>query len=666
MKRLVLFIITTLTFWSANAQLFKGIEHLNQYEPLISEMDAALKSNPVRFSEIYKELRSLHHSKNDETLGTALDVYQGSFMYFQNNLDSAAYYFDRALEQSSKIGQDQIYRTAKIRRIFTDEYKKTKYQMAQEMRAVYIDSYNKRDTINLIYSLNGLGIFYGDMDSVSFALSSFYEALRLADLSANMNEKGFIHNNLGLVKYDLGAKDSAFSDFQQCLKIGIDQDNAMLQAIARQNIGLYYSSIDSNDLAKEQYLLVNKMGQEFGYTLYILSSITNLASLEMTMGNAAASDSLSTLALKIAKEGKVLFTVPTIYYGKAFYKMKSRDFQDALIMLDSAYAYTQYAQFSEVMPPYYHLKFRIYEEMGDHKKALEVYKQKVELSDSLDAIGNEKLLAELQFRYDDEKKERIRSVEQNKLKLQVKQGEVELAQFQQNVLIVVSILSAIIFISLILYFRLKQKSDNLFSHTIANKLEEERARIARDLHDGLGQSMIVLKNKFNNLEIENDKDVMHLNDNFSEVIEEVRSISRSLIPPELKRLGLEKAIQNMMDEIEKSSNYIITAEIDCLKKMNFEETQSIRIYRIIQELCTNSLKHSGASSIKLEALEIENMLELIYQDNGKGLDMDKWKAASNSVGFKSIEQRLKFLKGTAKVDKVKSGFKINIKIPINS
>jgi signal transduction histidine kinase len=665
MRRIFLFIIVLVWNADASAQLFHGIKDLDQYEPKISELGAALKSNPIKYVSLYDELRFIQESNEDETLGAALDIYQGSFLYFQSQTDSAADYFDKAIERSKTLGEDQMYRTAKIRKIFTDEYKKTKYQMAQEMTAIYVDSYNERDTINILYSLNALGIFYGDMDSVSMALTIYYEALRLADLSQNMNELGFIHNNLGLIKYDLGAKDSAFSDFKQCLKIGEDMDNIMLQAIARQNMGLYYSSIDSNDMAKEEYLKVNKMGNEFGYTLYSLSSMTNLASLEMSMGNPKASDSLSTLALKLGKEGQLLFTVPTIYYGKAFFRLKTEDYEGALVMLDSAYAYTKYAQYSEIMPHYYHLKYRVYEEMGDYEKAFIAYKEKVAVNDSLDAIGSEQLLAELQFRYDDEKKERLRSVEQNKLKLQIKEGEVDMAEFRQNAVILVSLFLIIIFVGIILYFRLKQKSDNLFSQTIANKLEEERGRIARDLHDGLGQSMIVLKNKFNNLEIENDSNVKQLNDNFSEVIDEVRSISRSLIPPELKRLGLIKAIQNMMDEIEKSSDYIITTEIDSLADVKFEEYQSIRIYRIMQELCTNTLKHSEASSIKLEAIKQRGILELIYQDNGKGLDLDKWKAANNSVGFKSIEQRLKFLKGTSKVDKTKTGFKIIFKIPIH-
>src|SRR5690606_31762897 len=119
----------------------------------------------------------------DRTLEAILYVFQGSFHYYSNNMDSAGIYFDQAIAISNELGNDQIYRTAKIRKIFTDDYKKTKYQMAKEMEVIYIDSYNKKDTINMLYSLNGLGIFYGDMDSVSLSLKIFYEALRLSDLS---------------------------------------------------------------------------------------------------------------------------------------------------------------------------------------------------------------------------------------------------------------------------------------------------------------------------------------------------------------------------------------------------------------------------------------------------------------------------------------------------
>ncbi|MBD3637351.1 MAG: hypothetical protein HUJ25_08370 [Crocinitomicaceae bacterium] len=648
----------------SKAQIYRGIQGLNRYRTELDSLDGFLKSNPKEFKRLFDELETVQMANKDKTLKAILHVFQGSFHYYSNRMNAASVSFDKAMAVSREIGNDQIFRTAKIRKIFTDEYKKTKYQMAKEMEEIYVDSYNKRDTINMLYSLNGLGIFYGDMDSVSLSLKIFYEALQLADRSENMYEKGFILNNLGLIKYDLGALDSAYSDFSQCLKIGLKYKNVSLEGIARQNLGLYYMRIDSVGKAREEYHKVLKIGREFGYTLYELSSMTNLATLEMSEGNAEASDSLGEMALKIAKEGGILYSVANIYLGRTYYKMQTNKYDEALQMLDSVLAYAEYAPYSEVMPPYYHLRYRVYEEKGDYKKAFEYYKEKVAVDDSLDKIGDSKLLAELQFRYDDEKKERIRSIEENKLKLQIKQGEVDMATFRQKVIILIAVFLAIIFLIVILYFKLKQKSDNLFSYTIANKLEEERGRIARDLHDGLGQSLIILKNKFHHLKVSDDKSIQQLDDNFSEVIEEVRSISRSLIPPELRRLGLKQAIVSMMEDIEKSTGMIVTTELDVLSDFKFEEHQSIRIYRIIQELCTNSVKHSGATSIKLEAIKgEEGNLLFVFQDNGSGLDLEKWKSARNSVGFKSIQQRLKYLNGSIKVEKPKTGFKVEVNIP---
>ena len=102
-----------------------------------------------------------------------------------------------------------------------------------------------------------------------------------------------------------------------------------------------------------------------------------------------------------------------------------------------------------------------------------------------------------------------------------------------------------------------------------------------------------------------------------------------------------------------------------MKPLDLEMSQNIRIYRVVQELCTNTLKHAGASSIKLESFVENNDLKLIYRDNGSGLDLEKWKSAENSVGLKSIQQRLKYLKGTIKFDKPKVGFKVEINIKLS-
>jgi signal transduction histidine kinase len=99
-----------------------------------------------------------------------------------------------------------------------------------------------------------------------------------------------------------------------------------------------------------------------------------------------------------------------------------------------------------------------------------------------------------------------------------------------------------------------------------------------------------------------------------------------------------------------------------LDKLKIEDHQSLRIYRIIQELSTNTIKHSEATAIKLEASFEGKELTLIYQDNGIGLDRDKWKSADNSVGLRSILQRLNYLNGSIKIERPKKGFKVIMKL----
>lgn len=664
MKLIGFLVLFTICLSSSFGQIYQGVQELRPFEKDLRLLDGYLKSNPRKYQTLYSQLRSSNEKNEVKSLTAILSIYQGSANYYYNRIDSAIYYFDQAIEIADEIDQHQLYRTAKIRRIFCDDYLKSNYVLAQEMKTVFSDSYRERDTINMIYALNGMGLFYGNLDSISLTLKIYYGALELAEKSGNDYEKGFILNNLALVKYDLGAKDSALSDFEKCLTISKQTDNLLLSGMAELNMGLCYGSNDSVEMAKDQYLKVMDLGATHGYKILELSAMTNLASLETTLGHPERSDSLSNKALEIAKNELILFAVSAIYLGRSYQFMMNKEHDKALDALDSAEVYSEFASFGEVMVPYYHLQYRIHEERGDFEQALHYYQIKTEVKDSLNEIGNDKLLTEMQFKYEDEKKERIRMKEQNQLKLQLKQQEVDIAQSRQNLITLISIFILVFLVIVVLYFRLKQKSDNLFSFTITNKLEEERGRIARDLHDGLGQSMIVLKNKFNNIQLQNPSDANDLNDNFSEVIEEVRSISRSLIPPELKRLGLLKAILSMMNDIEKSSNFIVTTEIECLSDLNFEAHQDIRIYRIIQELCTNTIKHANASSLKLSASIEDNNLVIIYQDNGNGFDLEKWKAANNSVGFKSIEQRLKYLNGAAKVEKVKKGFKIGIKIPV--
>ena len=121
----------------------------------------------------------------------------------------------------------------------------------------------------------------------------------------------------------------------------------------------------------------------------------------------------------------------------------------------------------------------------------------------------------------------------------------------------------------------------------------------------------------------------------------------------------------MLRDIEESSQIITTSDLDVLNDINLDPGSEIRIYRIIQELANNTIKHSQASSLKVD-FELQNgRLLIVYQDNGKGIDVESM-STEKSIGLRSIEQRLKFLNGTIKVEKPAKGFRAVIRIKLKS
>jgi len=663
--RLLLIFFFLLGAFTSKAQIYRGIRELNPYVEQISKLNDQLRSNPKEFVSGYQQMLLVSKSKKDSSLLSFLYTLQGSYHFYLHKLDSAIFYFDEAILIAKKIENPRLEVTANIRRVFCDENEKSALELSRRMEENFIIAYQNNDTINMIYSLNGLGLFYDRMDSTAKSLKCYYSSLSLAESSKNWFEKAFILNNLGLKKLVIGYVDSAYADFNMGLKLSQELGNERLECHLRENLGYYFLEIDSIKAATAEFLYTLNLAKDRGFKDIQLASLANLASLNRNQGKYIQADSLYSSALIIAKSERMFHAVSAIYLGQVqLYSLINKE-NEAFKLLDSSLVYAEFLSELEVRLAYLQLKSQLHEQLGHTEEAFKLFKEYTVLSDSIEEVNSIKSLAEMQLQFNDEKKAKVQLKEKNKLNLQIKQNEIDLANFWERFFILITLFVVVLALILIFYYRLKQKGERHFSFLMVNKLEEERGRIARDLHDGLGQSMIVLKNKFNKLKSYDAESQEQLNGNFSEIIEEVRSISRSLIPPELKRLGLKKAIENRLNEVGNSSSLFITTEIEDLDKIEFEDHQSLRIYRIIQELTTNTMKHSEATAIKIEALFDSKTLTIVYQDNGKGMDKDKWRSSDSSVGLRSILQRLNYLNGTIKIEKPKKGFKVVMKIILN-
>ena len=209
-----------------------------------------------------------------------------------------------------------------------------------------------------------------------------------------------------------------------------------------------------------------------------------------------------------------------------------------------------------------------------------------------------------------------------------------------------------------------------FSRQILQSQEDERRRIAVNLHDTLGQNLLIIKNQSSlAMQFPTDEAITRrrLNE-ISEVtlqtIEEVRTITRNLRPYQLDRLGLTHAIRAVIKQTSENVPILFASDVDDIDGA-FDKESEIHVFRIIQEGINNILKHSGATEATVVIKKYATAVSLSVRDNGKGFDVQLDKPVG--FGLNNIVERVWILGGESKIDAVPSGgTNLLFTIPINN
>lgn len=190
-----------------------------------------------------------------------------------------------------------------------------------------------------------------------------------------------------------------------------------------------------------------------------------------------------------------------------------------------------------------------------------------------------------------------------------------------------------------------------FSSELISLQENERRRVSGELHDSIGQNLLVLKNIFDmktmgNSGVADDGEISEL---LRESITELRSISSDLYPHQIEQLGVLKASEVMLKKLTKISPVKFTTEFETGEN-DIPESAKIHIYRIIQEASTNTVKHSHADHCTVSVTKSENLITLIISDNGKGIVKDQESAEvlfydTTGMGLKNINERTRMIGG---------------------
>lgn len=527
------------------------------------------------------------------------------------------------------------------------------YQKALENYLFALLLLKKENNKEEIASLNNsIGIIYKNTRDFERALPYYQDALIICEEIKLHRKAGMVLNNLGSVYMELGQHPKSKNYYYQAVeKAKIVQDSSVF-AVSYANLGEWHTNQKNYDSAIYYIQLTLEIDEKQLNKWGICQSNAALGRAYTWKKEFSKAKPYFDIALKIAYEIDAKPIVNEIYFSLANFYEKQNQFEQA-------YHFQVKSQF---------------------------------LKDTILNQANQKEIARLREKYETTAKEQeiITLNQENLIKdLALSQSQ-NREKIQIGGFVFILILVGIVVFSIQKRNQYKQKielaeKDNFYFAALVEAQEQERKRIAADLHDGLGQLLAVARMQVSSLEplidmntnkdeLEEDKEIYQ--ENYEKSVQtldlackEIRSVSHQMMPYALIEQGLVSALQELIQNINELENN--TMKIDFSTNLINQElinnrlhsSLEVSIFRIVQEVIGNSLKHAEATQFEINLNQkTSSEILLILKDNGKGFETSQI-TESKGLGWKNIYSRVAMAKG--KIDILsENGIAINIIFPL--
>jgi two-component system, NarL family, sensor kinase len=588
-------------------------------------------------------------------------------------------------------------------------------QAKQYGRTAFLLSEKLSYTLGKAKALNRLGIVYDVSGMYDSAMYCYQQAGIFYNEVNNLKGKASALNNIGLLYAGKGHYKRALGNYYTALKLFEQLGNPSDIASAYNNIGSTYSDLLQFNLAFIYYQKAATINKEHGNMDALASNYTNIASSLRELGKYDSALAYVNMAIPIEQELNSRYGLGLLYnilgttysdMGKhrlsAVYLEKSLAYRkeihdvagetSGLLNLSGQYSYLNEHQKAlntayqahelalqnnnyRMLRKTSQLLFFLYNKAGQYKKAAEFVELSWSARDSAMSEESAAQIAEMEVKYDTEKQE----LELEKKNLSLANAQLEIER-KQGLVVNISIVSLLLLlIGLGSYKRYQHQQQRKFdahillqqeqrNKAIIEAEEKERIRIARELHDGIGQQLSAAKMNLSALEhnvAEKDKEkfqsLMTLVD---EAVTEVRSVSHNMMPNALIRSGLVSAVRDFIHKINSSGPLKIDLSIVGLQERLDATTESV-LYRVLQENISNIIKHANATQIGIQLMKHETHLNMMIEDNGIGFDT-KLVHTAEGIGLKNMVSRIQFLNGTIEFDStIGKGTSVIIDIPLS-
>ena len=560
--------------------------------------DLAWEYNSIDVSRAIRlNLKALHIAqklKKDYAVGQAYSDL-GSSYYFKRDFDSSAYYFFKALPIAKKANN--------------------KLEMA--------------------YVYHQLGALYKERAEYQMALKYNFTSLKLYLELHEKHQIALMYNNIGVNYEELKNYKLAYSYYQKALTINEKEKDE--SGIARNYIGLGNVSITENklDQAYNYYQKAAVIFEKLGWGIEYSAVINNMGDVLDKKGQIAEAIEKRKRALEVAVEisdiqGQSRYN---LYLADAF--MKWNKFPEAFKYIRNTERLRTAEQSLEIKMDLYEMSSKYYFGVNNFEKGSDYLNKFHDLKDSVYSSELSNNIASMEVKHN------TQQLRINNLKLA---NDNLRANQQRNSIILGSLL--LLLVGVVIFWlsnqKLKRQEERKRINAVLQSEETERTRIARDLHDGLGQ--LLSSARINaaaldgSVETEDEPILETTIELIDQAIGEVRVISHNLMPQALADKGILEALQELADKTNAAKNTQVSF-IHHTESLELTKPVQIALYRVVQEVIGNMLKHAAASEILLELSGKGGSFSLLVKDNGKGFDPASM-AEGNGMGWNNIRTRL--------------------------
>jgi signal transduction histidine kinase len=511
-----------------------------------------------------------------------------------------------------------------------------------------------KDSINYALITQNIGrahYFKGRYDS---AIIYYYQSLAIFE---RRPITGALANNLNdIAKLYRKTKDlsKALKFYKRAMEVYQSLNDKAGIAMIFNESGVVFEYMGNYEEALKRYQQSLIIQQQRKDTLGISYCYNFMAGVYVLQAEYDKAIHFNTLCLQLRQQLKDSFGLALIYSDLgAAYEAKG-DYNNAIVQLSNSNTIAQNMGYLDLMATNYKNLAAIAQQQGDYKAAFDYTELYTAAKDSVYKLESSKQITEISTRYETEKKDQ---------QLQLQQYELE----RKNTILGI-IVGAFILMVLLAYlfynrYKLKQQAklqaavlqeQEVATKAVIEAEEKERQRIAKDLHDGVGQMMSAAKMNLSALESDIGLATDEQKTAFSKIValidescKEVRSVSHNMMPNALLKSGLASAIREFLDKID-SRVVKISLYTEGLHERIDANVETV-LYRVIQECVNNVVKHAAAQRLDITLIKDTDGISATIEDDGIGFNT-KDQSKFDGIGLKNIQTRIGFLKGSVEWD----------------